>query len=253
MKYESFFWLHIKKSAGMSTRQYLQPFYKQVDKKNKPKNFIQSTPEEYNDILNNYRVVLGEYQFKRALFAKKYLYPEKWNSIYSFAFSREPIERCISMFFYLYYKKNKKALEKLYRAAFNLKNHKKLGLSLEYNFDVFLDLVEKAHFECESVYWPAGLRFSTHTAPMFGDITDMEGNVLLTQVFRIEHLKEGLNQVFENCGLNKELSIDKNIYRNKNINKGQYQPTPKQKKKIMELYKEDFELYERSAKNVSLS
>ncbi len=253
MEYESFFWLHIKKSAGMSTRQYLQPVYKEVDKINKPKNFIQAKPEEYNDILNNYRVVLGEYQFKRALFAKKYLYPENWHSIYSFAFSREPIERCVSMFYYLYYKKDKKVLEKLYRAATNLKNYKKLGLSVEYNFDVFLELVEKAHFESQSIYWPAGLKFSTHTAPMFTEITDMHGNLVLTQVFRIEHLKQGLNQVFESCGLDKKFSIGNDIYRNKNENKGQYQPTPKQKKKIMELYQQDFELYEDAANNVSLS
>ena len=67
------FWLHVKKSAGMSTRALLSPDYVEVERVKKPKNFIQAKPEEYNDILNNFRVVLGEYQFKRCLLAKKYL------------------------------------------------------------------------------------------------------------------------------------------------------------------------------------
>lgn len=78
MKYENFFWLHIKKSAGITTRAFLKPYYEEVDRVNKPPSFIQSDPKQYNDILNNYRVLLGEYQFKRALFAKTYLYPNNW-------------------------------------------------------------------------------------------------------------------------------------------------------------------------------
>ena len=69
-----FFWLHVKKSGGTSIRTILQPHYTLVDRAKKPVNFIQSKPSEYNDILNNYRVVLGEYQFKRTLFAKKFLF-----------------------------------------------------------------------------------------------------------------------------------------------------------------------------------
>ena len=104
MTQKQLFWLHVKKSAGTTTRSLLQPYYVEVDRDKKPKTFIQSTPEEYNDILNNYRVVLGEYQFKRCLFAKKYLYPEKWDDMFSFAFSREPTDRCVSMFYYLFWK-----------------------------------------------------------------------------------------------------------------------------------------------------
>jgi hypothetical protein len=107
MNKEIFFWLHIKKSAGSSIRKTLQPHYVEVERSNTPVNFIQSHPNQYNDILNNYRVVLGDYQFKRALFAKKYLFDNHtWSKTFSFAFSREPIDRCLSMFYYLYYTKN---------------------------------------------------------------------------------------------------------------------------------------------------
>ena len=81
MAKKQLFWLHVKKSAGITTRALLRPHYVEVDRTKKPKNFIQAAPEEYNDILNNYRVVLGKYQFKRCLFAKKFLYPEKWDEI----------------------------------------------------------------------------------------------------------------------------------------------------------------------------
>jgi len=75
-----------------------------VDCGKQPITFIQANPEQYNDILNNYRVVLGSYQFKRCLFAKTYLYPGSWHSIYSFTFAREPVDRCISMFCYFYWR-----------------------------------------------------------------------------------------------------------------------------------------------------
>lgn len=192
MNYEKFFWLHIKKSAGISTRKLLQPYYKEVDRTQKPKNFIQSTPEEYNDILNNFRVVLGEYQFKRVLFASKYLYPNNWDSIFSFAFSRNPMDRCISMFYYLHHKK-RSLTRNLYLGYKNLRNRKKLGLSVSYDFDLFLELIESVdHNEFKSIYNPAGLHFSTHTAPMFNDVTDIEGNLLLTKIYRLEHLYEGI-------------------------------------------------------------
>lgn len=68
---KNLFWLHIKKSGGSAIRNALQPYYTLVDRIEKPANFIQSQPSQYNDILNNYRVVLGEYTHKRTLFAKK--------------------------------------------------------------------------------------------------------------------------------------------------------------------------------------
>ncbi len=70
---KDFFWLHIKKSGGQTIRSLLKPYYREVDRDKKPKNFAQAEYGEYNDILNNYRFVLGEYQFKRCLFAKTFL------------------------------------------------------------------------------------------------------------------------------------------------------------------------------------
>ena len=244
MNYKDFFWLHIKKSAGVTTRKLLQPYYKQVDKKNRPKTFIQANSDEYNDILNNFRVVLGDYQFKRSLFAKKFLYKDKWTSIYSFAFSREPIDRCISMFYYLYYQK-RGFFGSILNAFNNIKSQKKIGLSISYDFDLFLDLIEAAHFNSDSNYKPLGIAFSTHTAPMFNDITDYEGNIILTSIYRLENLHMAIEEVFRLCGLEYQNS-DSNIFDNKNSKRGVFYPNLLQIKKIERLYKEDFELYEKA-------
>lgn len=234
------FWLHVKKSAGITTRSLLYPYYVEVDRTKKPKTFIQASPEEYNDILNNYRVVLGGYQFKRCLFAKKYLYQEKWDDIFSFAFSREPTDRCISMFYYLFWGDSKK-LKNITRFFVS---RKKLMLNTSYAFDVFLDYVHDARLS-DSIYYPLSNHFTTHTASMWDDITDLNGNILLKEVYRLENIIEGINQVFENCGIAKR--IDGNGKRlNTNKVREIYNPSQNQKKKIEEIYFRDFEIYEKA-------
>ena len=241
MSYKQLFWLHIKKSAGKTIRDLLQPYYVQVDRMKKPKTFIQATPEEYNDILNNYRVVLGDYQFKRCLFAKKFLYPDSWEDIYSFAFSREPVDRCVSMFYYLY-QKDSGSVRNLMRALSRSINYRKLVLNTSYAFDAFLDQVYEARIS-DSIYHPLGIHFTTHTAPMWDDITDLHGNILLKEVFRLENLTEGINKVFKECGINKKLDQSSKEL-NKNRGRKGYIPTRNQIKKIKEIYDKDFEIYE---------
>lgn len=236
-----FFWLHIKKSAGITTRKLLQPYYVEVDRSKKPKNFIAASPDEYNDILNNYRVVLGEYQFRRALFAKRYLYKEKWERIYSFAFSREPVDRCISMFYYLYWNDLGPA-RNLVRALRTSLSEKKFVFNTSYAFDAFLGHVEEAR-RSDSIYRPLGLHFTTHTAPVWEDVSDLEGNLLLTKVFRLEHLIGGINKVFEACGIGKRIENDATML-NRNPRRGRYTPTRNQRNKIEEIYSRDFEVYE---------
>lgn len=237
MEYEGFIWMHIKKSAGTSTRQYLQPHYQIVDKIKKPKCFIQANKEEYNDILNNYRVVLGEYQFKRALFAKTFLYKDSWERKFSFAFSREPIERCISMFHYLCYRNT----HLLPIFAKNTPSDSQVEAS--YAFDTFLDYLLESN-QSDSIYSPIDNHFTTHTNPMWDDVTDESGNILLTKIFRIENIKDGINQVYEACKIDTRIDdLDYRINtRNTDVNK--YKPSPEQIKKIEEIFNHDFDIYE---------
>lgn len=243
MTHKKLFWLHIKKSAGISTRSLLQPFYIEVDREKKPKTFIQASPEEYNDILNNYRVVLGEYQFKRCLFAKKYLYSKEWDDMFSFAFSRAPLDRCVSMFYYLFWK-DSGVLNNSIRSITKYGKHKKVLYNTSYAFDVFLDYITASQ-SSDSIYYPLGNHFTTHTAAMWDDITDMDGKVLIKKVYRLENLITGINSAFEECGIDKRIdNIDTKL--NKNMKRRNYSPKPYQKKKIENLYYNDFELYEKS-------
>ena len=244
MSYKKLFWLHIKKSAGTSTRALLQPHYVEVDRLNKPKNFIQATPEEYNDILNTYKVVLGEYQFKRCLFAKKFLYPECWDELYSFAFSRDPVDRCVSMFYYVYWK-DSGTFRNLLRSILNYVNTRKLLFNTSYAFDAFLDCAHEARLS-ESTYSPRGNLFTTHTAPVWDDITDAEGNILLKRVFRLEDLHEGINRAFMECGIDKRLERTSSEL-NKNKRRSSYEPNTSQVGRIKEIYGKDFEIYEKAA------
>ena len=242
MQTRPFFWLHIKKSAGITTRKLLEPYYVGVDRNKKPKNFLQATPAEYNDILNNYRVVLGEYQFRRSLFAKTYLYPDQWENLFSFAFAREPVDRCVSMFYYLLYWRDARFIKNL-RLAFKRSLYAgKWLFNISHSFDVFLDFARMAR-ESDSIYRPLDAHFTTHTAPVWEDVTDLEGRVLLKKIFRLEYLIEGVNEVFEACGIEKR--VETNAVRLKeNTNKRLYTPTKEQIKKIEAIYPHDFEIYE---------
>lgn len=249
-----FFWLHIKKSAGITTRKLLQPYYVEVDRTKRPPNFIQSAPEEWNDIVNNYRVVLGEYQFKRTLFAKQFLYPDEWDRIVSFAFCRNPIDRCVSMFHYLYWRNGfvlrrelKNAVLRASRAFGASKKTgggKRFNFNASYAFSAFLDLVAQARVS-ESIYRPMSLHFTTHTAPMWDDITDHDGNIVLSRVYRLENLVTGINDVFEACGIQKRLNNDAPRL-NKGTKSNEFAPKSHHIRAIERIYANDFELYESS-------
>lgn len=243
MKHNNFFWLHIKKSAGITTRSLLQPYYKEVDRIKQPKSFIQSSFEEYNDTLNNYRITLGEYQFKRCLFAKEYLYKEEWENMFSFAFSREPVDRCLSMFYYLFWQRPSLVEKTRYFLKGSLSS-KRLTCCTSYAFDVFLDYVQKARIS-DSIYTPFGQEFTTHTAPMWDDITDLDGNILLKKTFRLENLVDGINYAFEACGIEKRLEQSE-IRLNKNKRKALYEPSKRQLDRIEKIYFKDFEIYEKA-------
>ena len=77
---------------------------------------------------------------------------------------------------------------------------------------------------------------------MWDDITDNNGNLLLSKVFRLDDFTEGINYVIKKV-INKNIN-SKFDQVNVNPQKGSFYPNKFQIKKIKELYKEDFELYE---------
>lgn len=231
------FWLHVKKSAGISTRQLLSPVYVQDARRGKPQCFIMAEKHYWNDILNNYRMPLGEYQFKRMQFARKHLYsPEEFESLFKFAFCREPLDRCISQFFYLWHKPDTKHLVK--RSLIRLARLE-MSKDTSWNFSRFLDAIAAARAS-ESNDKPHGLHFQTHTATMFDDITDPNGTVLLDRIWRLEDLDSAIGEVRQIAGLGVGESA---VHLNKS-KKSAFAPNPSQVRKVRELFEKDFELYE---------
>lgn len=227
-----YFWLHIKKSAGSSIRKILEPHYPQVDRTSEPPCFVQADSELWNDILNNFRTPLGEYQLKRCLFAKRFLY-ENWDNILSFAFSRHPEDRCVSMFFYLY-----EGSDAAGRALSLIKAFRQGSrfLTTPNRFDAFLDLVEAAQKEPS---WN-DLHFRTHSAAMHPDVTDDSGNILLQRIYRIESLDEGLREILHDANLPCDLEM---AHRNRNQG-ARYRPKRCQRARIEKIYSDDYAIYE---------
>ena len=238
MSLSKIFWLHIKKSAGQTVRQVLSPEYHLVDRSHCPANFIQSEKKYYNDILNNYRVPLGEFQLKRSLFAKEFLYsPSEWNEMHKFAFIRNPEERAVSAFKYLFL--FPPARDRIY---FRLKDviSNRNFFSLTRRFEFFLDTVEVV-LASESNFEPHGLHFKTHVAPVFQDITD-GSQILLDDVVPMEKMKPYLNRIVHDyLGRSVDWSVIKNKNKTPNIN---FSPNKAQKDRLRHIYSSDFELYE---------
>ena len=233
-----FLFIHIRKAAGTSAKNLLMPHYVRLNitKKNPP-NFLQIDTTMWNALLNTPKCNLGPYIFKRSLFAKEYLYKESWNNIYSFSFSRDPIDRVISMYYYLFVKLNNQPLTVLREFIKN----KKFLFSTTSKFDLFLDWVELIHVEKK----PHNINniFTTHTAPMAGDVSDEDNNLLLSKIFRVESFNKAIYEVYETNNLSTDL-LHFNERKNVKNYRGSFYPNESQLRRIQKIYHLDFEIYE---------
>lgn len=233
-----FFWLHIKKCGGGSVRRALAPDYTLAPRGARPVNFIQSTPDLWNDILNNFRVPLGDYQFRRALFAQRFLYPDSWNTFPRFAFVRPPVDRAVSAFFYL---RMSHGPERSFVQHLE-ENGQAVPKDDHALFDVFLDLVRQAQAS-ETIYQPVNLHFTTHVAPIWADVTGENGEVLLSTLYRLENMTQILQDIRTARGLpplNPDQARPVNI-RGAGL---KFEPSPTQTQDIEAIYPHDMDLYE---------
>jgi len=217
----NFFWLHIKKAGGQSFRLTFTPPYIQTDRSKYPKPFIALPKEQWNDALNNYRIPLGEYDFKRMLFAKKYLYTdEEFTSMYKFAFVRNPYDRAVSCWKYLREDKNKKIIW--------------INKSEKRKFEDFLRKILKEHLE------RVDRHFFTHTAPIWEDISDEGGSsLLLDEYFKIENLSDCLEKLARYLNV----SVEKFSHVNRSVRRKDYKRyySSESKKLVEGLYGRDIE------------
>ena len=237
-KKDKLFWLHVKKSAGISIRKMLAPLYVEVDRSESPACFIQSPKEEFNDILNNFRTGLGAYQFRRCLFAQKFLYADDFDTYLRVAFSRNPVDRCVSQFFFLWHRQN---AGQNVRLRLSMARQLRFRGSLDYDFDRFLSAIEECRAS-SSNRTPHGLHFQTHTAAMWDDIVDEEQRSLLDLIFRLDDLHDGINSIRTYLGQH-PLKEDQRTHRNR-TKKKDFAPSQAQERRIGTLFGKDFDIYE---------
>ena len=238
------FWLHVYKSGGTSTRALLGEHYRQVDRQEWPECFSSLPRACWNDVLNNWRMPLGRWHFRRSLYAKTYLYPE-WDGLLRLAFVREPVSRCVSMFHYLF--QDTRTLAGRFRSvAKSLYFERRAFLTTGRAFDLFLDLLdERISRPMTAIDRPRNLHFTCHTSRMWEDVTDLEGGVLVNRIYRLEDLNAGLARTLDELGLAvpAKLSAASTRLRARSDG-GEYRPSPDQRARIERLFEPDFGLYE---------
>jgi hypothetical protein len=220
----NFFWLHIKKCGGQSFRATFTPPYVQTDRRNyKP--FSELPKEEWNDCLNNYRVTLGEYDYRRMLFAKKFLYSEEeFANMFKFVIVRNPYDRIVSCWKYLSQWRSLKP-----RKVISYPRKILMKFSLEFFLGELPELWNYKHDR----------HIATHTAPVWNDITDEEGKLLMDKIIKIEQINEGIE--FLNQVLNLNLKQYEHVNKNKNRKNSDYRKfySKKTQQLVEELYRDD--------------
>lgn len=189
------FWLHIKKAGGTSMRDMFNDFYQLQEKRyTYPKPFIALPKEQWNDILNNYRVPLGEYDFKRMLFAKEFLYSDQeFESMYKFTVVRNPYDRAVSAWKYL--GRNRFFDFKYYR--------------MKRSFEYFLSCLPEYFDQRFKQIYHLGY-VGLHIAPVWDDITDEKGNILIDKVVKLENFNEDISDLNKIIGKKIELDVRNN-------------------------------------------
>lgn len=161
----------------MSFRKAFTPPYIETDRSDAgTQPFIALPKEAYNDALNNFRIPLGRYDYKRTLFAKEFLYTqEEFNALYKFCIVRNPYRRIFSAWRYLMHYE----IEVLGHHAGNALYEK-----MRKDFAYFL--------ECMPEFRETKLNrhLATHTAPVWADISDYNGHLLLDDFYPVETLDQ---------------------------------------------------------------
>lgn len=218
-----FFWLHIKKVAGTSIRKALDDVYVQTNRF-QPTAFIALPKEQWNDNLNNFRVPLGEYDFRRMLFAKRFLYSQdEFDEMFKFVFVRNPYARAVSAWKYLISSNTRwKYLKKI--------------IPQKKCFELFLKQLPYHWREKRNRH------IFTHTAPMYSDIIDKEGKLLVNHIGKHENIQKDFDDICTQIGINTRTIPKLNPTNDKIQHYSKYY-TRKSKELIYTLYKDDIEFF----------
>jgi hypothetical protein len=213
-----FFWLHIKKAGGESFRKSFTPPYVQTDRQKDYKPFIALPREEWNDALNNYRIPLGEFDYRRMLFAKRFLYSEReFAGMFKFVIVRNPFDRAVSCWKYLG------------RMPITLCDIRKQRM--RYSFERFLRELPNLW----KTKWDR--HFATHTAPMWPDISDESGRSLVDHVVKLENILDEIP--FLNRRLNLQIAGYAHVNQSSRASDYRRHHTARTRELVESLYGED--------------
>ena len=176
----SFIWLHIKKSAGQSIRRALGDAYVQTDR-SVATPFIALDRSEWNDNLNNYRIPLGPYDYRRMLFAKRFLFPEQFDAMFKFCVVRNPYSRAVSSF--------------LYEIRGDRSEKLRARLFPRRAFASYLSGLPEVWRKTKPRHR------ALHSAPVIPDICDDDGRLLVDFVGRLENLDADLATICDRIGI----------------------------------------------------
>lgn len=168
-----FFWLHVKKAGGTSFRAAFTPPYVQSNRTAPPRSFTDAPRNEWNDMVNNFRIPLGGYDYRRMLFVRDRLYgAEEFSGMFKFVIVRNPHDRALSSWRYLMG-----------------------GVGGSVGFERFL---ESLPGEWAS---KSNRHLATHTAPVWPDITDESGNLLVDAIYKLEEIETVIPELCRRIGI----------------------------------------------------
>lgn len=175
-----FLWLHIKKSGGQSIRQAIGSAYVETRRK-EARPFVALPRQEWNDNLNNYRVPLGNFDYRRMLFARDYLYPQDFERRFKFAVVRNPYARAVSAWRYV----TRRNIIPQFWARYRYR----------YRFIDFLSMLPEIWANKHNRI------LATHTAPVWPDISDEGGSSLLDFTAHLETIEQEFPLIAERLSL----------------------------------------------------
>jgi hypothetical protein len=180
-----FLWLHIKKAAGQSVREALSDVYVQTDR-SLATPFVALPKKEWNDNLNNYRVPLGRYDYRRLLFAKRFLFSEQFDQMFKFCVVRNPYSRALSSF--------------LYDLRHGGVGNKRRRIRL---VRLFPRPMFRSYLEALPTAWvnTSPRHRALHSAPVIPDITDENGKFLTDFVAKLESIEADIGQICDALGI----------------------------------------------------
>ncbi|WP_169978386.1 sulfotransferase family 2 domain-containing protein [Tautonia rosea] len=245
---QPYLWLHIKKTAGTSLHRalghhYWSPPEPQGWKGVYVPSFLQVETIYWNSVLNRFRTPLGDLMFKKMYYAKQYLY-KNFDDIKSFVVVREPVDRCLSMYWYLYREALGNSLrstpESLPAKVIRKLLRKTKTFDHVQGLERFLETIR----ELRTDPWKS-IHVATHSASVWDDVTDPNGRVLVTDFIKMEHLKEGVERFFQPIAESSvEIQLEHLRASNRNRSQDVSIVSPKAMQQIKELFGRDFELYD---------